>query len=73
MKLRISIVTLDKKRKHEAYMSREEYFEKYSVLDSSGAFKSLVKGAPILLNIDGSTYLADKLPVIGNKIAFDNF
>lgn len=73
MKLKVSIIPLDKKRKNEAYMSREDYFEKYSVLDSSGCFKSLIKGAPFLINIDGATYLADKLPVIGNKAAFDDY
>lgn len=73
MKIKTNIVTLDKNKKREAYMSRAEYFEKYSVLDANGYFKSIIKGAPILLTIDGSTYLVDKLPVIGNKLAFDNF
>lgn len=73
MRLNVSVIVLDKKRKSEAYMSRKDYFEKYSVLDSSGCFKSLIKGAPLLININGFTYLVDKLPVISNGAAFDNF
>ena len=73
MRLKVSIIVLDKKRKSDAYMSRDDYFEQYSVLDNSGYFKCLSKGAPVLININGSTYLSDKLPVIGNKAAFDDF
>ena len=73
MKLKVSVITLDKRRRADAYMSRDDYFEQYSVLDNSGCFKCLAKGAPVLININGSTYLSDKLPVIGNKAAFDDF
>lgn len=71
--MKTSIIVLDKNRKNEAYMSRSDYFDKYSVYDLSGAFKSLVKGAPNLITIEGATYLVDKLPVLTNKKAFDDF
>lgn len=71
--MKISIIVLDKNKKHEAYMSRQDYFDKYSVYDATGSFKSLAKGAPNLITIDGATYLVDKLPVLTNKRTFDDF
>lgn len=56
-------IYLDKKRRNEALCNRDEYFMKYSEFDRSGSFKKMTNGSPLVLNIDGSYYYFDKLPV----------
>lgn len=60
-------IYLDIDRRKEAAVSREEWFEKYSVLNESNLieyYKKVTPGAPMIINIWHAYYLLDKLPDI---------
>lgn len=60
-------IYLDIDRRKEAAVSREEWFEKYSIMKESNLidyFQKIADGAPIIINIWHAYYLLDKLPEI---------
>lgn len=60
-------IYLDIDRRKEAAVSREEWFEKYSVLKESNLieyYEKVTAGAPMIINIWHSYYQIDMLPNI---------
>lgn len=60
-------IYLDIDRRKEASVSREEWFEKYSIMKESNLieyYEKVTAGAPMIINIWHSYYLIDMLPNI---------
>lgn len=68
-----SKIYLDKNKRKQAICNREEYFLKYSKNTSRTNNYSLVKGAPLVINIDGIYYYYDKLPVLYSNGKYENY
>lgn len=60
-------IFLSKRRENEAICNRDEYFKAY--WDG----KKMISGCPPVINIKGHYYYIEKLPVVGNKDAYDDF
>ena len=69
--MKTKTIWLNKNKIKSVSMDRNEYFEKYSVYDYNGSFKGLMKGSPILVNVNGTYCLLDKLwDAVENSSAF---
>lgn len=65
------IIWLNKNKIKSVSMTREEYFDKYSIYDYNGSFKELMKGSPIMVNVGGTYCLIDDLwNVVEDSSAF---